>query len=191
MRTGANERARQHYLVQVPAARGRVIPDIDSIREDFPALCEPTTAIMGKSTSAPTLHENENTSRWWMFDTTYPVARMRSMISRILRRLALWVGLDRPIPRGSDGVDDEVATSPVDGVVAKEAVDETEDALLLWGLGNIGHLGIRPGSFYRSRTRIELEKGKCGGVMDMTRRVFQESRPPVQSSVSCSAKQVH
>ena len=46
--------------------------------------------------------------------------------------------------------------SPVDGVVAKEAVDETEGALLLWGLGNIGPLGIQPGLFYRSRTRTGL-----------------------------------
>jgi hypothetical protein len=28
-----------------------VIPEIDSINEDFPALCEPTTAIIGKSMS--------------------------------------------------------------------------------------------------------------------------------------------
>jgi hypothetical protein len=26
------------YRVQVPAARGRVIPEMDSMREDFPAL---------------------------------------------------------------------------------------------------------------------------------------------------------
>ena len=45
--------------MQVPAARGRVIPDIASIRDDFPALWEPMTAIMGKSISAPTLHGNE------------------------------------------------------------------------------------------------------------------------------------
>ena len=66
------------------------------------------------------------------------------------------MGSDRPIPRGSDGVDDEVAMSPVDGVVAKEAVDETEDALLLCDLGGIGPVGIQPGLFYRSRTRTGL-----------------------------------
>ena len=49
--------------MQVPAARGRVIPDIASIKEDFPALWEPTTAIVGKSTSAPTLYGNENISQ--------------------------------------------------------------------------------------------------------------------------------
>jgi len=38
VKTGTDEEVRQDYLVQVPAARGRVIPDIDSISEDFPAL---------------------------------------------------------------------------------------------------------------------------------------------------------
>ena len=55
----------ENYLVQVPAARGRVIPDIDSIKDDFPALCEPMTAITGRSISVPTLHGNENTSQRW------------------------------------------------------------------------------------------------------------------------------
>ena len=49
--------------MQVPAARGRVIPDIDSIKDDFPALWEPMTAIMGKSISVPTLRGNENMSQ--------------------------------------------------------------------------------------------------------------------------------
>lgn len=39
------------HLVQVPLARGRVIPEMDSIKEDLPALCEPTTAIIGRSMS--------------------------------------------------------------------------------------------------------------------------------------------
>lgn len=65
VRTETDEKARRDYLVQVPAARGRVIPDIDSIKEDFPALCDPTTAIIGRSMSAPTLDENETTSRTW------------------------------------------------------------------------------------------------------------------------------
>ena len=47
------------YLVHVPAALGSVIPEIDSINDDFPALWEPITAIMGKSISAPTLDEDE------------------------------------------------------------------------------------------------------------------------------------
>jgi hypothetical protein len=40
-----------YYLVQVPEARGKVIPDIASISDDFPALCDPRTAIMGTSSS--------------------------------------------------------------------------------------------------------------------------------------------
>jgi hypothetical protein len=63
VRIGTREGARRDYLVQVSAARGRVIPDIDSIKDDFPALWEPMTAIMGKSISAPTLRGNENVSR--------------------------------------------------------------------------------------------------------------------------------
>ena len=63
VRIGTDERARQDHLVQVPAARGRVIPDIDSIKDDFPALWEPMTAIIGKSISAPTLRENENVAQ--------------------------------------------------------------------------------------------------------------------------------
>jgi len=63
VRTGTGGEARWDYLVQVPAALGRVIPDIASIKDDFPALWDPMTAIMGKSISAPTLHGNENTLR--------------------------------------------------------------------------------------------------------------------------------
>ena len=45
------------YLVQVPAARGRVIPDMATIRDDFPALCDPNTAMMGMSRSNCTLRD--------------------------------------------------------------------------------------------------------------------------------------
>jgi len=45
----------RYYRVQVPAARGKVIPDIDSMRDDFPALWEPMTAIWGRSISICTL----------------------------------------------------------------------------------------------------------------------------------------
>ena len=45
------------YLVQVPEARGKVIPDMASIRDDFPALCDPKTAMMGISRSNCTLRE--------------------------------------------------------------------------------------------------------------------------------------
>ena len=47
------------YLVQVPAARGKVIPEIDSIKDDLPALCEPMTAICGRSMSTWTLRSKE------------------------------------------------------------------------------------------------------------------------------------
>jgi hypothetical protein len=40
-----------HYLVQVPEARGKVIPEMASMRDDFPALCDPRTAITGMSSS--------------------------------------------------------------------------------------------------------------------------------------------
>jgi len=43
------------YRVQVPAARGKVMPEIDSISEDFPALWAPITAICGRSMSVWTL----------------------------------------------------------------------------------------------------------------------------------------
>ena len=39
------------YLVQVPAARGNVMPEIDSMSDDFPALWDPITAICGRSIS--------------------------------------------------------------------------------------------------------------------------------------------
>lgn len=45
------------YLVQVPEARGKVIPDMASIRDDFPALWDPKTAIMGISRSSCTLQD--------------------------------------------------------------------------------------------------------------------------------------
>ena len=64
---------------------------------------------------------------------TYPVARMRSTTSRILRRCALWVGSDSPTPRGS-GEGDGVAIDDASGVVAKEVIEEMEVVLLLWGL---------------------------------------------------------
>ena len=40
-----------------------MIPDMDSISEDFPALCEPMTAIWGKSMSTCTLHWDEEQER--------------------------------------------------------------------------------------------------------------------------------
>jgi hypothetical protein len=40
-----------HYLVQVPDARGNVIPEMDSMSDDFPADCDPRAAMMGTSSS--------------------------------------------------------------------------------------------------------------------------------------------
>jgi len=35
------------YLVQVPEAHGRVIPDMLSMRDDFPVLWDPKTMMTG------------------------------------------------------------------------------------------------------------------------------------------------
>lgn len=76
------------------------------------------------------------------------MARIRSIISRIFRRLALWSGSDKPTPRG--GV---LGSSPIidntSGVVAKEPIDEVEEVLLLGGLGDIGPRHFQQSSFYR------------------------------------------
>ena len=92
---------------------------------------------------------------------TYPVARIRSMTPRILRRYALWVGSDRPTPRGS-GVPEEVGVSPIDdmsGVVVNELIDETEDLLLLWGFEGVGPPGFQRGWFYRHPDNIRAQNG--------------------------------
>ena len=92
---------------------------------------------------------------------TYPVARILSMTPSILRRYALWVGSDRPTPRGS-GVPEEVEVSPIDdmsGVVVNELMDETEDLLLSWGFVGIGPLGLQPGWFYRHPDDIRVQNG--------------------------------
>ena len=39
------------YLVQVPEARGNVIPEMASMSDDFPADCDPRAAMMGMSSS--------------------------------------------------------------------------------------------------------------------------------------------
>ena len=65
---------------------------------------------------------------------------MWSMISRIFRRYALWSGSDRPTPRGCGVVSEESDMPVIDdvsGVVTKELIDETEDALLVRGFGDI------------------------------------------------------
>ena len=47
------------YLVQVPAARGKVIPEMASISDDLPALCDPRTAMEGMSRSEEALWEDD------------------------------------------------------------------------------------------------------------------------------------
>ena len=64
----------------------------------------------------------------------YPVARIRSITSKIFRRLALCVGSDRPIPRGPD---ESPISDDTSGVVAKEVMEEIEDVLFLWDLWDI------------------------------------------------------
>ena len=76
----------------------------------------------------------------------YPMARKRWIISKILRLYSLWAGSDRPTPRGSGGPDD---IDDVSGVVAKESIEEIEDALLLLWFEDIGSVEIQPCWFYR------------------------------------------
>jgi hypothetical protein len=45
------QRLTMHYLVQVPEARGNVIPEMASMSDDFPADCDPKAAMMGMSSS--------------------------------------------------------------------------------------------------------------------------------------------
>ena len=51
------EGAKDAYRVQVPESRGRVIPEMASMSEDFPALWLPMTAIWGRSMSTCTLQK--------------------------------------------------------------------------------------------------------------------------------------
>jgi len=116
--------------VQVPAARGRVIPDIDSIKDDLPALCEPMTAIMGKSISAPTLHENENRSRHW--DTRRGLPGGSHAVNNFQNppTTRALVGVGQTDPAGQSAEPSPIIDD-TSGVVAKEPIDETEDVLLL------------------------------------------------------------
>ena len=43
--------------MQVPLARGSVMPEIASMSEDFPALCQPITAMEGMSRSTSALQD--------------------------------------------------------------------------------------------------------------------------------------
>ena len=89
IRAGPYEKTSCTYLVQVPLARGRVIPEMDSIKDDLPALWDPTTAIMGKSISDWTLRERVNQTIVSVEKDTYPVLCIRLMSLSILRLPAL------------------------------------------------------------------------------------------------------
>lgn len=123
-----------------------------------------------------------------ILDVTYPVARMRSMIPRILRRLALWMGSDRPIPWCTGGVFGGVE-SPIDdasGVVAKESMDETEGVLLreLW---DIEPVRFRLRSFYRYTVGKEVWRYRRCGTICSSPRVAPSSS---NFSVLYSAEQI-
>ena len=126
----------------------------------------------------------------WMLNMTYPVARMRSITPRIFRRFALWVGLDRPTPRGSAAAPGEVDISPIDdtsGVVAKEPIEETEDVLLLRGLGDIELWGSGQVHFIDSQTRVKLEREVWRYGWNKT----CSPRATLELGVLYSTKQIH
>jgi len=70
------------------------------------------------------------------------------------------MGLDRPIPRGS-----AIVGSPIDGVVAKELMDETDEVLLLWCCWDIGALGFQLGPLYRYADKDGTRKGSVAAYM--------------------------
>ena len=76
-----------------------------------------------------------------IIDATHPVARMPSIIRRILRRYALCRGSDRPTPCGGSGVAPALDDIVWSGVVVKELMEERDEALLLGGVEGIGYLG--------------------------------------------------
>ena len=84
----------------------------------------------------------------------YPVARIRSMISNILRRFALWVGSDRPTPRGPAVVPCVSPIGDTSDVAVKELIDGAEGVLLLWSFKSAGPLRFQPDT----QTRRELER---------------------------------
>ena len=47
------------HRVHVPAARGSLTPEMDSMQEDLPALCDPMAAMVGRSMSTCTLYTTE------------------------------------------------------------------------------------------------------------------------------------
>jgi hypothetical protein len=78
------------------------MPEIDSIRDDFPALWLPMTAINGRSISVCTLtidtinvNQGPQTP---LRENSYPVLRRRLTRSSIALRLWVLVGSERPTP---------------------------------------------------------------------------------------------
>ena len=61
------------YLVHVSRALGSLIPEIASMTEDFPTLWSPRTQIVGTSTSARTLGNNQGVSHTKPSTTPHPV----------------------------------------------------------------------------------------------------------------------
>lgn len=84
--------------MQVPLALGSVIPEIDSMRDDLPALWEPITAIMGRSISACTLSKSKRESRHQLGlgAVAHPVACNLLIRSSICRRLDEKFGSAKP-----------------------------------------------------------------------------------------------
>jgi hypothetical protein len=78
------------------------MPEIDSIRDDFPALWLPMTAISGRSISVCTLTiDTINVSQspqTLLREDSYPVLRRRLTRSSISLRLWVLVGSERPTP---------------------------------------------------------------------------------------------
>ena len=73
------------------------------------------------------------------------------------------MGSDRPIPRGSGEVDPP-AIDDVSGVVAKKRMDETESALILRDVEEVGPQGVPAGLVLYVRRQGQVPKGNCGGV---------------------------
>ena len=82
--------------MHVPAARGKVIPDMASMSEDFPALWDPKTAMIGMSRSNCALREKMSRAANRAYPPTHPVARRRFTESSILRFSATYCGSERP-----------------------------------------------------------------------------------------------
>ena len=87
-------------LVQVPEARGKVIPEIASMSDDLPALWDPRTAMTGMSRSRCALREEmeelRRVAEGKNEGDSYPVARRRFTESSILRFWPTYCGSERP-----------------------------------------------------------------------------------------------